>query len=197
MTVLSFDCASADASAATCCVSSPRCPATAQASASSSRFLQCSRTRSGTFSYCSDAAKLASASVTFADMGISVATMAFVENEEFLLAPEVIVIGIRTRGQYQAQRQVKAIQGSSSAAPGWEEPQSGSLAIPLSVKGTRLNEQRGRYGRAVHSGLPSADPGAGGCFLIHGIRRILATIATLFCPNIAVLTLVNSSGRVL
>jgi len=82
-------------------------------------------------------------------MGVSVATMAFVENEEFLLAPEVIVIGIRTRGQYQAQRQVKAIQGSSSAAPGWEEPQSGSLAIPLSVKGTRLNEQRGRYGGAV------------------------------------------------
>src|SRR5437763_3722500 len=68
MTLLSLDCASADARAASCCVSSPRCPATAHANVSSRTFLQWSRTCPGRSSYCSDAANPASTSVTFSDI---------------------------------------------------------------------------------------------------------------------------------
>src|SRR5215471_13826881 len=73
MTLLSSDCASPAASAASCCVSSPRCPATAHANVSSRRFLQCSRTSAGRSSYCSDAAKPASTSVTLPDIQFSFA----------------------------------------------------------------------------------------------------------------------------
>src|SRR6266849_4041765 len=71
MTPLSLDCASPDARAASCCVSSPRCPATAHANVSSKTFLQWSRTCPGRSSYCSDAAKPASTSVTSPDIQFS------------------------------------------------------------------------------------------------------------------------------
>src|SRR5262245_41935105 len=73
MTLLSVDCASPDASAASCCVSSPRCPATAHANVSSRRFLQWSRAAAGRSSYRSDAAKPANTSVTFPDIQFSLA----------------------------------------------------------------------------------------------------------------------------
>ena len=59
ITLDSCDCASAPAIAAICSVSSPWPPATAQASVSSSRFLQASRAWSGRSSYFSEAAKFA------------------------------------------------------------------------------------------------------------------------------------------
>src|SRR5262245_24407337 len=73
ITLDSLDCANPDANAATCCVSSPRWPATAQAKVSSSRLLQWSRAGADISSYRSDAAKSASTSVTFPDISFSLA----------------------------------------------------------------------------------------------------------------------------
>ena len=75
ITLDSRDCASADASAATCAVSSPCPPATAQASASSRRLLPLSLTCSGRSSYFSEAAKSARTCVASFAMAVSRASL--------------------------------------------------------------------------------------------------------------------------